>query len=292
MSRVRVLGDHTQSKTTILFIGFLNIILALLVPFIALFTSVTAIKRGFSHGEPLKYCINILALVISVIQMIIMPIILADIADGSDEKPLVIEQKATFSDLQIRPDYLEDSKSKISIAGEVEGVIDKSFEEAFDGIKKNIEQSKIFYEDESFTVNVSQSNVSGSIAKYIYNKNHPEYILFVDVINSSNILLKKDEIDLFQEKILTDNVFEKGSVVVSKNSKNENVNDVFIAVQGKNVAYGLMYQTDESVNYAMQKLHQIIINNTDSMITTYDFKPSTEEENLLYANEYKIFPLQ
>lgn len=288
MSSVKVLGDHTQSKTVIIVIGLVNVLLALCLPFIALFTSLTAIKRGVKNKQSLKYSINILALIVSIVQMITIPIILSNMVEASSSKHLILGKEVQVVDSQIRPDYLEYEPADVSVVGEVEGVVDKSLDEALSSINKNIEQSKTFYKDENFTVSVIRNDTE-NINKFIYDKSHPDYILAVDVTNNINTFIKAEELDLFQENTLVNNNFEKGSVVVSKNDKTPTIHNVFIAVQGKSVTYGLMYQTDESVNYAMQKMHQIIVNNTDSLITTYDFKPSTEEEKLLYFKEYSSF---
>lgn len=288
MNKVKVLGDHSQSKTTILLIGLGNIILSFFLPFVGVFTSSITMKKGLKTKKRLKFSLNLVALTISVIQMIVIPFWLASIVEKPANKPIALSGNVSVLEAQIRPKYIEQVPSSVSVVGEVEGIVEKTLEEASEAIAKNLEQSKTFYKGENFKLLISRSD-SDVVNYYIYDKEHPEFILSADVVNNSYVLLPFNEVDVFKEQTLKDNVFEKGSVVVSNNETKPSVNDVFIAVQGKSVTYGVLYQTDDAVNYAMQKLNKIIINVTDSVITTYEFTPAEKADLNVYNLEYEKF---
>ena len=271
MGKAKLLGDHSQTRFEIIRNASINVALALVLPFVAVFTTSVGLKNGVKTKQPLRYSLHGFAFLVSLTSMLFMPAVLYNFFDGSDSAG-VVDVRDNVS-VVLSPDYIGEGYAEVetSVAnfGEHEGVIDVSLDNVLQSINKNISISKTFYEDKDFKMTLTKSDGSVNVS-YIYMKSDPNILVVNDLISKKQSVVDKASVDLYGEEILKQ-AFSKASVTTTVNEKDSSINDVLLAVQGEHFSYASMYATGEEVNFAMQKLDKIIVNSTGDIITVYQF---------------------
>lgn len=284
MGKVKILGDHSQTLFEVVRNGTLNIVLAVVLPFVAVFTSVVGVKNGVKTRQPLRYILHGFAFIVALVSMVMIPAGLHYLTD-KESKFVAATDPNVY--IQLSTEYvakpLPSVESGLSNVGKVEGVSNVSVGEVSALISKNIDLAKTFYKDKDFKVAVNKSD--GSVKTvYLFKKSSPEVFVSHDLISGSANVAEVKSLDLFAENVFKEPVYEKGNITTTVNVSDKNINDVLLAVQGKSTVYGVMYSTDAKVDYAMQRLNRIIVNSLDSVITTYEFVDLTSDDVKLFES--------
>lgn len=281
------LGDHSQTRFEIIRNAVANIILAIILPFVSVFTSSKGLKDGLKTNNKLKYVLNGVALVLSLAMFIIVPFMLH--AGTSPKVAELVESKVDITSILL-PSPEPSSVTSSANYGSVTGITEFKYEEVLALITKNIEQSESALTATDFKVEVVSSN-SDKTSFYIFKKDNPKNILYIDGDNVSNVI-PLEEANLFRKDVLKEPIYEKGTVTITEGKTGSESNDVLITLQSKTIVYGLTYNTNSSVDYAMTPLNQIIINSNDSVITTYRFSVADNKDLSLYNATVKALVIE
>lgn len=287
IGRAKKLGDHSQTRFEIVLSAVGNILLALFVPFVSIFTSSVGLKNGIKTRQPLRYSLQGLAFVLSLTSMLLLPTVWYNLTHTEPKEATHVSSDAAVI---LSPDYVgqvvgQPTSSPASF-GEAEGVTDASVDEVKSLISKNLELSKAFFKDKDFKIVVTKSD--GTVdSRYIFLKENPESLVLLDYVGKTNTLLKASKFDMFSEAVLAGS-FSEASVTTTASKTDKTLNDVLLAVQGEQVSYGLIYATGESVNFAVQKLDKIILNQKGDIITMYEFVSLDDEDYKQYREVVKV----
>lgn len=261
----------------------LNVSFSLIVPVVTLITSTVGVVNGVKKKNHMRYGLHSIGVVTSLMMIFILPLF---ISNFYVPHAVALKEPKTTIISQYLPQTNPVGVTAEASFGAAEGVTDVTLEEVKSLISKNIEMSRKYYLNEDFKVQVENSD-SKVVSFYIFMKDSPEQILTYNAASNESKIVDFKTVDLFNETILNQPLFEKGAVTVAQDENNPDANTVLMTAQGQTAVYGVRYSTDSKTSYAMENLYQIITNDSSNNIKTYDFVALTDKDAILYQEAVK-----